>query len=151
MNDKHSRVWINALETEDPLMCGWSPGPPPRPSPRSIADSQMGWGTRRAALHIQGGAAGWRGTLVVRGDGGVGGSGRALVPLAGVFLTEHLLPDPKVTSHLQVEAAVCARVALRVAEAIVHDAHGLRAERRRTQSDAKTNKHTPFYFVNVHD
>lgn len=62
---------------------------------------------------------------VVRGHGGWGGAARALVPFFGVLLTVHHISNPKVPSHTQVKTAICARVALGVAESIVVDAHGL--------------------------
>lgn len=45
------------------------------------------------------------------------------MPLFGVLLTVHHVSDPKVTSHLEVKAAICAGVALRVAVVVVRDAH----------------------------
>lgn len=77
------------------------------------------------------GGLGPGGASVVGGDG-VASGGVAAGPgvaLAGVLLTEHLVAHPEVAAHLQVEAALCAGVALGVAEAVVHDAHHLRAER----------------------
>lgn len=58
------------------------------------------------------------------GHGGLRGTTWALVPLFGVLLTVHHIFDAKVTSHPEVEAAICASVALCVAEAVVRDAYG---------------------------
>lgn len=65
---------------------------------------------------------GWH--LLARGHGGLRGTFWALVPLFGVLLTVHHIADAKVTPHLEVEAAICAGVALCMAEAVVGDAHG---------------------------
>lgn len=77
---------------------------------------------------------------MARGDGGLWGAAQALIPLPGVLLAVHHVPAPKVAPHPQVETAVCACVALRVSEAVVHDAHGLRAVERRAQGQAR-DKH----------
>lgn len=50
-----------------------------------------------------------------------------LIALTRMFLAEQLVFHPEVAAHLQVEAAVCARVALGVAETLVHDPHRLGA------------------------
>lgn len=44
-----------------------------------------------------------------------------------MLLTVHGVPEPKVASHHEVEAAVRAGVALRVAVVVVGDAHSQRA------------------------
>lgn len=44
-----------------------------------------------------------------------------------MLLTVHGVPEPKVASHHEVEAAVRARVALRVAVVVVGDAYSQRA------------------------
>lgn len=62
---------------------------------------------------------------LARGHGDLGRTAGTLVPLFGVFLTVHHVSNPKVTPHPEVEAAVCAGVALGVAKALVCDAHGL--------------------------
>lgn len=67
---------------------------------------------------------------VVRGNGGFRGAGWPLVPLFGVLLTVHHISNPKVASHTQVKTAICARVALRVAESVIVDTHGLCAVER---------------------
>ena len=77
---------------------------------------------------------------VLRGDGGPGGRGRALVPLPGVLLAEHLLAGPEVAPHAEVQAALGAGVAVVVAVAVVADAHRLRAargERRRRREESE--------------
>lgn len=88
---------------------------------------------RQAALYVprrdRCGAA----DSLARGHGGLEGTW-ALVPLFGVLLTVHHISDPKVTSHPEVKATVCAGVALWVAEVVIRDAHGLCAVERWTQS-----------------
>lgn len=55
--------------------------------------------------------------------------------LFGVLLTVHRISEPKVTSHLEVKAAICARVALGVAVVVVRDAHSHRAVEKWMQLD----------------
>lgn len=43
-----------------------------------------------------------------------------------MLLTVHHISNPKVTSHPEVKTAICASVALRVAEVVVRDAHSQR-------------------------
>lgn len=59
------------------------------------------------------------------GDDGVGTVARALVSFFGVFLAKHFVSHPKVTAHLEVEAALCTGVALWVTVATVRDPHCL--------------------------
>lgn len=75
------------------------------------------------------------GASVLGRHGGVRGRAGALVPLAGVLLAEHLRAHPEVTPHLEVEAALRAGVTLGVAEAVVHDAHGLCAGERKKERE----------------
>lgn len=56
---------------------------------------------------------------------GVGAVARALVSFFGVFLAKHFVFHPKVTAHLEVEAALRTGVALWVTVATVCDPHGL--------------------------
>lgn len=76
---------------------------------------------------------------LARGHGGLRGATWALVPLFGVLLTVHHIINAKVTSHPEVETAICASVALCVAEAVVCDTHGECAVERRMQSDTRQN------------
>jgi len=86
--------------------------------------------------------AGWR--SLARGHGGLRGASLALVPLAGVLLTVHQIADAKVASHLEVKTAICASVALWMAEAVVSYAHGQCAAKRRNTgaSDGNPNAHS---------
>lgn len=52
---------------------------------------------------------------------------RTLIAFACVLLAEQLVLHPEVATHLQVEAAVCARVAFGVTETVVYDPHCLGA------------------------
>ena len=90
----------------------------------------------RSFRQIQSGArCGGVADSLALGHGGLRGTARALVPLFGVLLTVHHVSDAKVAPHPEVETAVCAGVALGVAEAVVCDAHGQRAVERRKQSN----------------
>lgn len=64
---------------------------------------------------------------VLRGDVVAVARTGPLIAFACMLLAEQLVFHPEVAAHLQVEAAVCARVALRVAETLVHDPHRLGA------------------------
>lgn len=48
-----------------------------------------------------------------------------MVPLIGVLLTVHHIINPKVPSHPEVQPTICTRVALWMAEVVVHDPHRL--------------------------
>lgn len=64
---------------------------------------------------------------MVRGDGVAVTRTRPLITLACMLLAEQLVFHPEVATHLQVEATVCAGVALGVAETLVRDPHRLGA------------------------
>lgn len=86
----------------------------------------MTWSFRKICSTLR---PGWGGCVaadsLAMGDGGLRWTTWALVPLFGMLLTVHHISNPKVTSHSQVKAAICASVALWVAEVVVCDAHGL--------------------------
>lgn len=60
-------------------------------------------------------------------------STRPLIALSRVLLAEQLVVHPEMAAHLQVEAAICARVALGVAETLVRDPYRLGAGTHYTQ------------------
>lgn len=65
--------------------------------------------------------------LVLRGDGMAVACTRTLIAFTCVLLAEQLVLHPEVATHLQVEAAVCARVAFGVTETVIYDPHCLGA------------------------
>lgn len=98
----------------------------------------MRWSFRQTSstLRPERGRCGAADSLAM-GHGGLRGSCLALVPLFGMLLTVHHIPDPKVTSHHEVKTAICASVALRVAVLVIRDAHSHCAVERWMQSDSR--------------
>lgn len=119
------------IEKEHPVSYG---GAVSTFTPHPKVYNWVGWSG--AALFIQPGRCGAADSLAV-GYSGSRGSCLALVPLFGVLLTVHHIPDPKVTSHHEVKTTICACVALRVAEVVVCDAHSHRAVERWIQSGTR--------------
>lgn len=116
--------------------------PPPLPIPKVCNGVPMRWSFRQTSSTLrpeQGSCV--AADSLARGDGGLRWTTWALVPLFGVLLTVHHVSNPKVTSHSEVEATICASVALWVAETVVCDAHDLCSVERWAQSD-KTQTHT---------
>lgn len=125
---QYCKIWINMFRKVHPLyvveQC-------PCPIPRSTTESDEA-ALQSSTLCSEHGGCGVADSLGM-GSSGFEGATWALVSLSGMLLTVHLISNPKVTSHLEVETALRAGVALWVAEAFVCDANDLCAVERATE------------------